>query len=56
MQNALVRFGSYEKYMEVTGGRKLGRFEIIQAAKQYLKKENMENEVDIVLSEDLLSR
>ena len=56
MRNALMRFGTYEKYMECTGGRKLGRYEIVQAAKQYLRKENMDNEVDIVLSEDLLSR
>ena len=56
MQNAIKRFGTYEKYMETTGGRKLSRFEIIQAAKNYLKSENMEDEVDIVISEDLLSR
>ena len=56
MQNAIRRFGTYEKYMEVTGGRKLSRYEIIQAAKTYLKDENMEDEVDINISEDLLSR
>ena len=56
MNNAIRRFGTYEKYMEMTGGRKLSRFEIVQAAKNYLRAENMDDEVDINISEDLLSR
>lgn len=56
MKNAISKFGSYESYMEETGGRKISRYEITQAARRYLQQEGMESEVDIHLSEDLLSR
>lgn len=56
MEIAINRYGSYEEYEQQTGGPYLGRSQIITLVKNYVKRENLENEIMLNLSEDLLSR
>ncbi|XP_050395487.1 putative tyrosine carboxypeptidase MATCAP2 [Patella vulgata] len=56
MEKALARYGSYEIFEEITGGPILNRPYIYTLVRKYLKKENLENDININLSEDLLSR
>ena len=56
MEIAINRYGSYEEFENQTGGPVLGRAQIITLVKNYVKRENLENEIMLNLSEDLLSR
>lgn len=56
MEKALNDFGTYENFEEVTGGRLLSKSQIYTLVKKYLKNEELEDEVVLNLSEDLLSR
>ncbi|XP_076110008.1 putative tyrosine carboxypeptidase MATCAP2 [Mytilus galloprovincialis] len=56
MEIAIDRYGSYEEFENQTGGPVLGRSQIITLVKNYVKRENLENEIMLNLSEDLLSR
>ncbi|XP_076449561.1 microtubule-associated tyrosine carboxypeptidase 1-like [Babylonia areolata] len=56
MQEAIRHFGSYEDFEEQTGGRVLSKAQIIALVRKYLKKEDLESEIQVNLSEDLLSR
>lgn len=56
MENAIQKYGSYEIFEEETGGKILQRPNIMAMIQRYLKRENMENEIGINLSEELLSR
>ena len=56
MDIAIQRYGSYEKFEEQTGGKILQRSNIVALIQRYLKRENMEREIMVNLSEDLLSR
>jgi hypothetical protein len=56
MNTALKRYGTYEAFERRTGGRLLSKSEIYISAKEYLKKEKLEDKVFINLSEDLVSR
>lgn len=56
MEIAIKRYGSYEEFENQTGGPVLGRSQIITLVKNYVKRENLENEIMLNLSEDLLSR
>ena len=56
MRHAIQKFGSYERFQEVTGGRVLSRRQILTAAHEYLRREGMEEEVYVRLSDDLVSR
>ncbi|KAK7498843.1 hypothetical protein BaRGS_00009935 [Batillaria attramentaria] len=56
MEEAIQHFGSYENFEEHTGGRVLTRVQILSLVRRYLKKEDLESEIQVNLSEDLLSR
>ena len=56
MENAIQKYGSYEVFEEETGGKILQRPNIMSMIQRYLKREDMENEIFINLSEELLSR
>ena len=56
MENAMQKYGSYETFEEETGGKILQRTNIMAMIQRYLKRECMENEICINLSEELLSR
>ena len=56
MNNCIRRHGSYEAFERKTGGKQLTRSQIMDAANKYLKDENLEEEISVVLSSDLLSR
>ena len=56
MENAIQKYGSYEVFEEETGGKILQRPNIMSMIQRYLKREDMENEILINLSEELLSR
>ncbi|XP_064640790.1 putative tyrosine carboxypeptidase MATCAP2 [Lineus longissimus] len=56
MNTALKRYGTYEEFERRTGGRLLSKAEIHTFAREYLKKERLEDKVFINLSEDLVSR
>ena len=52
----MQKYGNYETFEEETGGKILQRTNIMAMIQRYLKRENMENEIGINLSEELLSR
>lgn len=56
MENAMQKYGSYEIFEEETGGKILQRTNIMAMIQRYLKRECMESEIGINLSEELLSR
>ena len=56
MENAIQKYGSYETFEEETGGKILQRTNIMAMIQRYLKRECLENEIGINLSEELLSR
>lgn len=56
MQNAIIKYGTYEKFEEQTGGKVLQRSNIMALIQRYLKREELEKEITVNLSEDLLSR
>lgn len=56
MELAIQNYGTYEEFELQSGGQILSRAQIYTAIKRYLKRENLENEVQINLCEDLLSR
>ncbi|KAK7114108.1 hypothetical protein V1264_000228 [Littorina saxatilis] len=56
MDRAIIHFGTYEEFEERTGGRILSKSQIISLVRKYLKKEDLESEIQLNLSEDLLSR
>lgn len=51
MRHALVKHGSYERFEESSGGRKLSRIQILDYVRNYLKQENMENEVQVWIND-----
>lgn len=56
MEIAMDKYGSYEKFEEITGGKILQRSQIMALIQRYLKREELEREIMVNLSEDLLSR
>ncbi|WAR12875.1 K0895-like protein [Mya arenaria] len=56
MENAMNKYGSYELFEEQTGGKILERSSIMALIQRYLKREELEREIIVNLSEDLLSR
>ncbi|KAL3859923.1 hypothetical protein ACJMK2_010106 [Sinanodonta woodiana] len=56
MENAIDNYGTYEKFEEETGGKILGRSQIMAIIQQYLRRENLEREIGVNLSEEILSR
>lgn len=49
MEQALNQFGTYEEFEEQTGGRILSRSQIIGLVKRYLKKEDLESEIQVTV-------
>ena len=56
MEKAIDKYGTYEKFEEETGGKILQRSSIMALIQRYLKREELEGEIMVNLSEDLLSR
>ena len=56
MEMAMRNYGSYENFEEITGGKILQRSQIMTLIQRYLKREELEGEILVNLSEDLLSR
>jgi len=56
MEKAIDDFGTYENFEEITGGKLLSRSQIYSLVKRYVKSEELDEEIVINLSEDLLSR
>ncbi|XP_067652132.1 putative tyrosine carboxypeptidase MATCAP2 [Haliotis asinina] len=56
MDIAIQRYGSYEIFEEQSGGRILTRPQILCLVKRFLRKEDLESEICLNLSEDLISR
>ena len=56
MENALEKYGTYEEFESKTGGQILSRSQIYTVVTRYLKTENLEQEVVVNLTEELLSR
>ncbi|XP_052251711.1 putative tyrosine carboxypeptidase MATCAP2 isoform X2 [Dreissena polymorpha] len=56
MEKAMERYGSYEQFEEQTGRKILQRSQIMALIQRYLKRDEVEREIMINLSEDLLSR
>lgn len=56
METAIAKFGTYENFEEQTGGKVLQRSSIMALIQRYLKREELEKEIMVNLSEDLLSR
>ncbi|PVD20897.1 hypothetical protein C0Q70_19060 [Pomacea canaliculata] len=55
MDSVISEFGSYEEFEDTSGGPVLSRSQILALVKRYLKKEKLESEIKVNLSEDLLS-
>ena len=49
MDQAINQFGTYEEFEEQTGGRILSRSQIISLVRKYLKKEDLESEIQVTL-------
>ena len=47
MNEAIRQFGSYEEFEEQTGGRILSKSQIIALVRKYLKKEDLESEIQV---------
>lgn len=56
MECVLRKFGSYEKFEEVTGGSILPKSQVWAAVRKYLQKEGCVGEVVVRLSDELLSQ
>ncbi|XP_045915289.1 uncharacterized protein KIAA0895 isoform X2 [Micropterus dolomieu] len=56
MELALQRYGSYEKFEQVTGGQLLTRSRIWHNVKKYMEKEGCMGEIVVQVTDDLLSR
>ncbi|KAG9328116.1 hypothetical protein JZ751_016325, partial [Albula glossodonta] len=56
LEQALRRYGSYEKFELATGGSVLSKNKIKNHVKKYMEKEGVVGEIVVHLSEDLLSR
>ncbi|XP_028254915.1 uncharacterized protein KIAA0895 [Parambassis ranga] len=56
MELALQRYGSYEKFEQVTGGSLLTKSRIWQNIRKYMEKEGCMGEVVVQVTDDLLSR
>ncbi|CAN9504157.1 unnamed protein product [Ophioblennius macclurei] len=56
MELALDRYGSYEKFEQVTGGNLLTRSRIWHNVKKYMEKEGCVGEIVVQVTDDLLSR
>ncbi|XP_047461441.1 uncharacterized protein KIAA0895 isoform X2 [Mugil cephalus] len=56
MELALQRYGSYEKFEQVTGGSLLSKNRIWHNVKKYMEKEGCMGEIVVQVTDDLLSR
>ncbi|XP_019945955.2 putative tyrosine carboxypeptidase MATCAP2 isoform X1 [Paralichthys olivaceus] len=56
MELALQRYGSYEKFEQVTGGNLLTKSRIWHNVKKYMEKEGCMGEIVVQVTDDLLSR
>uniref|UniRef100_A0AAY4DPZ5 KIAA0895 like n=1 Tax=Denticeps clupeoides TaxID=299321 RepID=A0AAY4DPZ5_9TELE len=56
LECVLTKFGSYENFEEVTGGKVLPKSRVWTAVRKYLQKEGCVGEVVVCLSEELLSQ
>lgn len=56
MENALEKYGTYEEFEVQTGGQVLGRPQILNIIKRYLKREELEDDIILNLTDELLSR
>ncbi|XP_044192326.1 uncharacterized protein KIAA0895 isoform X1 [Thunnus albacares] len=56
MELALHRYGSYEKFEQVTGGSLLTKSRIWHNVKKYMEKEGCMGEIVVQVTDDLLSR
>nr|XP_015809508.2 microtubule-associated tyrosine carboxypeptidase [Nothobranchius furzeri] len=56
MECVLRKFGSYENFEEVTGGKVLPKSQVWAAVRKYLQKEGCVGEVVVRLSDELLSQ
>ncbi|XP_013383783.1 uncharacterized protein KIAA0895-like [Lingula anatina] len=56
METAIAKYGSYETFEEKTGGKPMSRTQIMAMVLQYLRKENLEEEISVNMSEVLMSR
>ncbi|KAK2829971.1 hypothetical protein Q5P01_017902 [Channa striata] len=56
MELALQRYGSYEKFEQVTGGNLLKKSRIWHSVKKYMEKEGCMGEIVVQVTDDLLSR
>lgn len=56
METALERYGSYERFEQVTGGSLLSKSRIWTSVKKYMEKEGCVGEMVVQVTDDLLSR
>lgn len=56
MEVALQRYGSYERFEQVTGGSLLSKSRIWSSVKKYMEKEGCVGEIVVQVTDDLLSR
>ncbi|XP_032367133.1 uncharacterized protein KIAA0895 isoform X1 [Etheostoma spectabile] len=56
MELALLRYGSYEKFEQTTGGNLLNKSRIWHNVKKYMEKEGCLGEIVVQVTDDLLSR
>ncbi|XP_042187789.1 uncharacterized protein KIAA0895-like isoform X2 [Callorhinchus milii] len=56
MKRALRKYGSYEKFEQVTGGSLLSKSRIWYFVKKYMEKEDCLGDIAVHLTDDLLSR
>ncbi|XP_047186261.1 uncharacterized protein KIAA0895 isoform X2 [Scophthalmus maximus] len=56
MELALQRYGSYEKFEQVTGGNLLTKSRVWHNVKKYMEKEGCVGEIVVQVTDDLLSR
>ncbi|KAJ0054749.1 hypothetical protein NL108_001217 [Boleophthalmus pectinirostris] len=56
MEVALQRYGSYERFEQVTGGSLLSKSRIWTSVKKYMEKEGCVGEIVVQVTDDLLSR
>ncbi|KAM9307163.1 LOW QUALITY PROTEIN: putative tyrosine carboxypeptidase MATCAP2 [Pholidichthys leucotaenia] len=56
LELALQRYGSYEKFEQVTGGSLLTKSRICHNVKKYMEKESCMGEIVVQVTDDLLSR
>uniref|UniRef100_UPI0037E72721 putative tyrosine carboxypeptidase MATCAP2 n=1 Tax=Semicossyphus pulcher TaxID=241346 RepID=UPI0037E72721 len=56
MELALQRYGSYEKFEQITGGNLLTKSRIWHNVKKYMEKEGCLGEIVVQVTDDLLSR